>query len=68
MPTIVPPEIVVGVPARDALLITSSTSKEGLWLIHEMVMRKYEEEQAHRLTQELLARRGDHWEVFDEQP
>jgi uncharacterized protein YtpQ (UPF0354 family) len=62
----IPPEIVVGVPTRDVLLVTSSAStKGGLQLLRDAVKEAHGRETTHALTLQLLVRRGDRWEVFD---
>jgi uncharacterized protein YtpQ (UPF0354 family) len=62
----IPPELVVGVPARDVLLFTTSNStKGGLQLIQQAVLEAYGKETTHALTKQLLVRRANKWEVFD---
>ncbi|HWQ93240.1 MAG TPA: hypothetical protein VN673_16315 [Clostridia bacterium] len=62
----IPPEIVVGVPTRDVLLITTTSStKGGLQMLRDAVKEAHGQETTHALTQQLLVRRGDRWEVFD---
>jgi len=64
--TKIPPEIVVGVPTRDVLLVTTSAStKGGLQLLRDAVREAHGRESTHALSLQLLARRGDKWEVFD---
>lgn len=63
----IPPEIVVGVPTRDILLITTSAStKGGLQMLRDAVQEAHASETTHALTQQLLIRRADRWEVFTE--
>jgi uncharacterized protein YtpQ (UPF0354 family) len=62
----IPPEIVVGVPTRDVLLVTTSAStKGGLQLLRDAVREAHGRESTHALSLQLLVRRGDKWEVFD---
>jgi uncharacterized protein YtpQ (UPF0354 family) len=62
----IPPDIVVGVPTRDVLLVTSSAStRGGVQLLREAVGQAHASESTHALTLHLLARRGGKWEVFD---
>jgi hypothetical protein len=62
----IPPEIVVGVPSRNVLLVTSSAStKGGLQLLRQAVNEAHGRETTHALTLDLLVRRGDKWERFD---
>ena len=62
----IPPEIIVGVPTRDIVLITTTAStKGGLQLIRQAVVEAHGKETVHGLTQDLLVRRADKWEVFD---
>jgi uncharacterized protein YtpQ (UPF0354 family) len=62
----IPPEIVVGVPSRDVLLVTTTAStKGGLQMLCDAVREAHGRETTHALTQRLLVRRGDKWEVFE---
>ena len=62
-----PPEIVVGVPTRDVLLITTSAStKGGLQMLREAVKKARSGDTTHWLTEHLLVRRANKWEVFNE--
>lgn len=61
----IPPEIVVGVPTRDALFVTTSAWTNGLQLLREVVKEARNGEKTHWLTEHLLVRRNDHWEVYD---
>jgi uncharacterized protein YtpQ (UPF0354 family) len=61
-----PPEIVVGVPSRDVLLVTTTAStKGGLQLLRDAVRKAHGQETTHALTRHLLIRKGNKWEVFD---
>ena len=61
----IPPEIVVGVPTRDILLITTSASTQGgLEKLREAIQSARTGDNTHWLTENLLVRRGDKWEVF----
>jgi len=62
----IPPEIVVGVPTRDVLLVTTSGStKGGIQMLREAVKEAQTGDNTHWLTKHLLVRRADKWEVFD---
>jgi hypothetical protein len=62
----IPPELVVGVPTRDVLFVTTTAStKGGVQLLREAVKEAHGRETTHALTQQLLVRRGNKWEVFD---
>jgi uncharacterized protein YtpQ (UPF0354 family) len=62
----IPPEIVVGVPTRDVLLVTTSASKKGgLQMLREAINEARNGEKTHWLTEHMLVRRGDHWECFE---
>jgi uncharacterized protein YtpQ (UPF0354 family) len=62
----IPPEIVVGVPTRDILLVTTTAStKGGLQMLRDAVNEARAKETTHGLTQHLLVRRGNKWEVFN---
>jgi uncharacterized protein YtpQ (UPF0354 family) len=61
-----PPEIVVGVPTRDVLLVTTSSStKGGVQMLRDAVKEAQTGDNTHWLTKHLLVRRADKWEVFD---
>jgi uncharacterized protein YtpQ (UPF0354 family) len=60
------PEIVVGVPHRDAVLMTTTAStKGGLEQIRAMVTDIHAEDEVHGLTRDLFVRRQNKWEVFE---
>lgn len=61
-----PPEIIVGVPHRDAVLLTTTAStKGGLEQIRSMVADIHAKDEVHGLTRDLLVRRQNKWEVFE---
>lgn len=63
----IPPEIVVGVPTRDTLLVTTSAStKGGVQLLRQAIQATRTGDNTHWLTEHLLVRRADKWEVFME--
>ncbi|MGE3315822.1 MAG: DUF1444 family protein [Planctomycetaceae bacterium] len=62
----IPPEIVVGVPHRDVVLLTTTAStKGGLEQIRAMVNQLYAQDEVHGLTRDLFVRRQNHWDVFE---
>lgn len=62
----IPPEIVVGVPHRDAVLMTTTAStKGGLEQIRAMVADIHAKDEVHGLTRDLFVRRQNKWEVFE---
>ena len=62
----IPPEIVVGVPHRDAVLMTTTAStKGGLEQIRSMVSEIHAKDEVHGLTRDLFVRRQNKWEVFE---
>lgn len=61
----VPGEIVVGVPARDVVIITGSGSPPGLERVRRAVERVFFAGDQHLLTRHLLVRRQGMWEVFE---
>jgi uncharacterized protein YtpQ (UPF0354 family) len=62
----VPGEIVVGVPARDAVIVTGSLSPPGLDVARRGVDRVFRDGNPHLLTRALLVRRDGGWELFRE--
>src|ERR1043165_3687465 len=63
----VPGEIVVGVPARDVLLVTRSDPARGaVEVLREAVQKLHSMETTHALTRNLLVRRNNGWEVFEQ--
>lgn len=61
----IPPEIVVGVPTRDVLVVTTTASKSGLPMLRDAVKTARSGDSTHWLTEQLLVRRAHKWEVFD---
>jgi uncharacterized protein YtpQ (UPF0354 family) len=59
----VPGELVVGVPARDVVIVTGSQSRPGLERVRRAVNRMFFAGDRHLLTRHLLIRRGGVWEV-----
>ncbi|MGE5828741.1 MAG: hypothetical protein ACM30G_10320 [Micromonosporaceae bacterium] len=64
----VPGEIVVGVPARDVVIVTGSQSGPGLEKARRAVDRVFFAGDNNLLTRRLLVRRGGAWEPFDGAP
>jgi uncharacterized protein YtpQ (UPF0354 family) len=60
----VPGEMVVSVPVRDALILTSADSPEGIRTTRQIIVECQRREQTHSLTKHLLTRRQGKWEVF----
>lgn len=60
----VPGSIVIGVPARDALIITGSRSTAGIAKVHRAVDRMYLAGHPHLVTPSLLIRNRGTWERF----
>jgi uncharacterized protein YtpQ (UPF0354 family) len=60
----IPPEIVVGVPTRDILMVTSSDSPTGIKLLREAVAEARTGDNTHWLSEQLLVWRANKWEVF----
>jgi uncharacterized protein YtpQ (UPF0354 family) len=62
----IPPELIVGVPHRDVVLLTTTAStKGGLEQIRAMVNECHAKDDVHGLTRDLFLRRGNRWEVFE---
>ncbi|NJC70822.1 DUF1444 family protein [Planosporangium thailandense] len=57
-------ELVVGVPARDVVVVTGSQSSQGLDKARRAVERVFFAGDQHLLTQQLLVRRDGGWEIF----
>ncbi|NNJ63150.1 MAG: DUF1444 family protein [Dactylosporangium sp.] len=57
----VPGDIVVGVPARDVVIVTGSRSPSGLERVYRAVDRMFFAHQRHPLSGRLLIRRGRTW-------
>jgi uncharacterized protein YtpQ (UPF0354 family) len=60
----VPGELVVGVPARDVVVVTGSQSKCGLDKAKRAVDRVFFASDQHLLSRQLLVRRDSGWETF----
>jgi len=60
----VPGELVVGVPARDVVIVTGSESRPGLEKARRAVDRVFFAGDQHLLTRHLLVRRPGGWDVF----
>jgi hypothetical protein len=61
----VPGELVVGVPARDVVIVTGSQSGAGMEKVRRCVERVFFAGGEHPLSRGLLVRRGGTWEPFD---
>jgi uncharacterized protein YtpQ (UPF0354 family) len=62
----IPPEIIVGVPHRDVVLLTTTAStKGGLEQIRATIDELYAQDEVHGLTCDLFVRRENTWEVFE---
>jgi uncharacterized protein YtpQ (UPF0354 family) len=64
----VPGDLVVGVPARDVVIVTGSQSPSGLEKARRAVERVFFAGDQHLLSRELLVRRHGIWQVFDGGP
>ena len=60
----VPGELVVGVPARDVVIVTGSQSPPGLAKVRRAVDRVFFAGDRHLLSRKLLVRRRGVWEPF----
>jgi uncharacterized protein YtpQ (UPF0354 family) len=60
----VPGELVIGVPARDVVIITGSRSRAGLEKARRAVDRVFFAGGPHLLARDLLVRRSNDWEPF----
>lgn len=60
----IPGELVVGVPARDVVIVTGSESRPGLEKARRAVDRVFFAGDQHLLTRHLLVRRRGRWDVF----
>jgi uncharacterized protein YtpQ (UPF0354 family) len=60
----VPGELVIGVPARDVVIITGSRSRSGLEKAKRAVDRVFYAGGEHLLWRDLLVRREGQWEIF----
>jgi hypothetical protein len=61
----VPGELVVGVPARDVVIVTGSQSGPGMEKAKRCVERVFFAGGEHLISRQLLVRRGGSWEPFD---
>lgn len=61
----VPGELVVAVPARDAVFITGSKSDAGMQVVRQASADVFSKAGNHSLTTDLLTRRNGVWEVFE---
>jgi hypothetical protein len=61
----VPGELVVGVPARDVVIVTGSQSGAGMEKVRRCVERVFFAGGDNPLSRSLLVRRGGAWEPFD---
>jgi hypothetical protein len=61
----VPGDLVVGVPARDVVVVTGSNSSAGLEKARRCVERVFFAGDENLLSRSLLVRRGGVWEPFD---
>jgi uncharacterized protein YtpQ (UPF0354 family) len=59
----VPGDLVVGVPARDVVIVTGSQSPPGMEKVRRAVNRVFFAGDRHLLTRDLLVRRRGVWEV-----
>ncbi len=60
----VPGELVIGVPARDVVIITGSQSRTGIEKARRAVDRVFFAGGPHLLMQDLLVRRDGDWELY----
>jgi uncharacterized protein YtpQ (UPF0354 family) len=60
----VPGDLVVGVPARDVVIVTGSQSRPGLERVRRAVNRMFFAGDRHLLTRHVLIRRGGVWEIM----
>ncbi|QDU79032.1 hypothetical protein Pla110_07360 [Polystyrenella longa] len=62
----IPPNLIVGVPHRDVVLLTTTASTNGgLEQIRAMVNEFHATDDVHGLTRDLFVRRDGRWEVFE---
>jgi uncharacterized protein YtpQ (UPF0354 family) len=66
--TRIPGEVVIGVPARDVVIVTGSGSPSGLAQARRAVDRVFFAGGPHLLTRDLLVRRGGRWTRYPEDP
>ena len=63
----IPPQLIVGVPHRDVVLLTTTAStKGGHEQMRKMVDEIHAQDDVHGLTRDLLVRRQNGWEVFEQ--
>ena len=63
----IPPEIVIGAATRDDLFVsTTESGPEGIRQLREAVQAARTGNNTHWLTDQLLVRRGDKWEVYND--
>jgi uncharacterized protein YtpQ (UPF0354 family) len=62
-----PGDLVVGVPARDVVIVTGSQSPPGLEKVRRAVDRVYFAGDEHLLTRQLLVRRDGDWQPFEDE-
>jgi uncharacterized protein YtpQ (UPF0354 family) len=62
----VPGKLVVSVPTRDMILLTSSQSEAGLRVIREIAAEARKREPVHGLTESLLVWEEGRWRVFNQ--
>ncbi|HEY2795237.1 MAG TPA: hypothetical protein VGJ28_22945, partial [Micromonosporaceae bacterium] len=60
----VPGSIVIGMPARDVMIITGSRSPSGIARARKAVDRMFFAGGQHLLTPDLLIRRGGGWDRY----
>ncbi|MBO0867342.1 MAG: hypothetical protein J2P15_02150 [Micromonosporaceae bacterium] len=60
----VPGELVIGVPARDVVIITGSRSPSGIAKVQRAVDRIFLAKGEHLLLRDLLTWRGGRWDLF----
>ena len=60
----VPGDLVIGVPARDVVILTGSHSPSGIAKARRAVDRVFFARGPHLLLHDLLIRRGGDWDVY----
>ena len=65
---VVPGDVVVGVPARDVVIVTGTRSPSGLARVRRAVDRMFFAHHRHPLSGRLLVRRGRSWEALIDLP
>lgn len=62
----IPKELIVGVPHRDVVLLTTTASTQGgLEQIRTMVDDLHAQDEVHGLTRDLFVRRDGSWEIYE---